>query len=71
MSAKKPLSLKQHALLVYIKNYKNQYGLMPTVQEMADHFDRSKTTIHEHICKLVKKRHLKRYENLSRGLEIL
>lgn len=70
MLAKKPLSLKQHALLTYIKNYKNQYGIIPTVQEMANYFDRSKTTIHEHICKLVKKRHLKRYKNLSRGLEI-
>jgi len=47
MSSKKPLSLKQHALLVYIKNYKNQNEIMPTVQEMADHFDRSKTTIRQ------------------------
>jgi len=70
-SKKKPLTLKQHALLVYIRDYKNQYEIMPTVQEMANYFNRSKTTTHEHICKLVKKRYLKRYKNLSRGLEII
>ncbi len=47
------LTPKQVATLKFIRQYIRKYGLSPTLQEMADEFEVTKPTIHEHVHALV------------------
>ncbi len=52
------LTSRQHQVLSYIQDYlhKNQY--QPTLQEIADHMNLAKSTVHKHVQKLIENNHL-------------
>ncbi len=64
------LTPKQLRILVYIRDYANARGYVPTMQEVADEFGISKVTVFEHISALQKKGYLKRSRHKARSLRL-
>ena len=48
-------SKKQTEVLSFIEEYRNNEGHSPSLEEIAKHFNRSITTIHQHVAALKKK----------------
>ena len=63
------LTKKQKEILDFVKNYINEHGISPSLEEICSHFDKAIGTVHEHIEGLVKKGFLNKTNNI-RGIEI-
>ena len=61
---------KQKQILEYIKKCLKKNGYSPSFEEMARHFKLAKSTIHEHVEALKRKKYLEKTENKSRSIQI-
>lgn len=68
-----PLTRRQSEILVYIRQYSQEQGYAPTLQEIGNRFGLSSVaTVHKHVAQLVAKGYLKRERrNASRDLEVV
>lgn len=64
------LTPKQLKILQFIEHFRNERGISPTLQEIADHFRVTKITIYEHINTLERRGAIKREKHLARSIEI-
>ncbi len=65
------LTKKQMDIFEFIKNYTNQNGISPTIEEIRNKFKlKAVSTIHEHIKTLESKGFLSKTENSARGIKI-
>lgn len=63
---------KQRQILDFISQYIQKNGYAPTLQEIADAINvKSLATVHEHLQALIKKRLIRKYEGMVRGIEVL
>lgn len=65
---RRSLTRRQKEVLQFIATYLDDNGLSPTLKEIAEHFDVSKITVHEHVNALVSKGYLRKEANISRSL---
>jgi SOS-response transcriptional repressor LexA len=49
---------RQKEVLDFIRRYRGQYGISPTIEEIGEDLKLSKTSIHEHMTQLFKDGHL-------------
>ncbi|MFO0984083.1 MAG: transcriptional repressor LexA [Planctomycetota bacterium] len=61
---------KQLRILNFIRDFRDQHGISPTLEELARHFGVSKITVYEHVCALEKKGALRRARNMARSIEL-
>jgi repressor LexA len=68
-----PLTRRQSEILAYIRQYSQEQGYAPTLQEIGRRFGLSSVaTVHKHVAQLVAKGYLKRERrNASRDLEVV
>lgn len=68
-----PLTRRQSQILDYIREYCDEYGYAPTLQEIGAQFGLSSVaTVHKHVSQLVEKGYLRRERrNASRDLEVV
>lgn len=68
-----PLTRRQSEILDYIRQYSQEQGYAPTLQEIGRRFGLSSVaTVHKHVAQLVAKGYLKRERrNASRDLEVV
>jgi len=64
------LTKKQKEILDFIKKYIKKNGYSPTIEEIAEYFDRSVGTIHEHLEVLKEKGVLEKQDNQPRAINI-
>lgn len=62
---------KQLRILNFIKEFRQERGISPTLEEIADNFGVTKITIYGHINTLVQKRALKRKAHCARSIELM
>ncbi len=62
---------RQLAILEFLQRYRRMAGKSPTLGEIAEHFQVSKVTVHDHICQLESKGAVKKAPHRARALEIL
>jgi repressor LexA len=63
---------KQRQILDFISQYIQKNGYSPTLQEIADAINvKSLATVHEHLQALTKKKLIRKYEGMVRGIEVL
>ena len=62
---------RQVAILEFLQRYRRMAGKSPTLGEMADHFQVSKVTVHDHIRQLESKGAVRKAPHKGRALEIL
>ncbi|MHC4943488.1 MAG: transcriptional repressor LexA [Planctomycetota bacterium] len=62
---------KQLHIINFIKNFKEEKGISPTLEEIAQYFNVSKITIYEHIAALEKKGALRKSKNRARSIELI
>ncbi|MEZ5990065.1 MAG: transcriptional repressor LexA [Planctomycetota bacterium] len=65
------LTGKQLEVLRFIRDYRRQNAIAPTLEEMAKHFGVSKITIHEHLSHLERKGAIFRARARARGIQVL
>lgn len=66
-----PLTRRQRDILEYFKQYTQQEGISPTLEEIAQHFGLNKVTIFGHVAELERKGVLRRSaKGISRGLQL-
>lgn len=64
-----PLTATQKQILEFIRGYRAQHGVSPTLQEIGDRFKTHRVTVHAHVTALVEKRFLVRFsKKASRSL---
>jgi SOS regulatory protein LexA len=64
-----PLTSVQKQVLDFIYEYRAQYGVSPTLQEVGNKLEIHRVTVHAHITALLKKKYLVRFsERASRSL---
>ncbi|MCL2701146.1 MAG: transcriptional repressor LexA [Phycisphaerae bacterium] len=69
--AEKTMTPRQLQVLRYIRDFRNQNGYSPTMQEIGDHCGFTKITAFEHVGALVKKGLLKRgSKHSARSLQV-
>lgn len=61
---------KQLRILNFIRDFREQHGISPTLEEIARHFKVSKITVFEHVGALEKKGALRRARNMARSIEL-
>jgi len=68
-----PLTRRQSEILAFIRQYTQEQGYAPTLQEIGNRFGLSSVaTVHKHVAQLVAKGYLKRERrNASRDLEVV
>ena len=67
-----PLTRRQRQILDFYRDYIQQQGLSPTLEEVAQHFGVNKVTIFGHVAELERKGVLARAaKGISRGLQIV
>jgi len=68
-----PLTRRQSQILDYIREYCDEFGYAPTLQEIGAQFGLSSVaTVHKHVSQLVDKGYLRRERrNASRDLEVV
>lgn len=68
-----PLTRRQSEILAFIRQYSQEQGYAPTLQEIGRRFGLSSVaTVHKHVAQLVAKGYLKRERrNASRDLEVV
>ena len=72
MSPNAPLTRRQRDILDFLKDYLDRYGLSPTLEEIAQHFEVNKVTIFGHVAELERKGFLTRAaKGVSRGLRLV
>lgn len=72
MSASLPLTRRQRDILEFLRDYVEQQGISPTLEEIAEHFGVNKVTVFGHVAEMERKGVLKRRaRGVSRGLEIV
>lgn len=64
------LTPKQLRIVEFIRQYDAEYGLAPTLEEIAAEMGVSKVTIYEHLTALEKKGALKRSYHKARSVEL-
>jgi repressor LexA len=63
---------KQRQILDFISQYIQKNGYSPTLQEIANAINvKSLATVHEHLQALTKKKLIRKYEGMVRGIEVL
>ncbi len=62
---------KQLRILEFIKLFRDERGISPTLEEIAENFGVTKITIYEHINQLERKGALKREKFRARSIELL
>ncbi|MBF0604543.1 MAG: MarR family transcriptional regulator, partial [Nitrospirae bacterium] len=65
------LTVAQSRMMEAIQAFVDEYGMPPTVQELADVLKIKGATVHEQLGKLVRKGYLKRMPRKARSLEII
>ncbi len=65
------LTGRQLDVLRFIRDYRREHAIAPTLDEIAKHFGVSKITIHEHLTHLEKKGAIFRMKAKARGIQIL
>lgn len=65
------LTEKQHAVLTFIRDFIEDKGISPTLEEMAQYFGVSKVTIYEHVNALQDKGAVRKAANRKRSIEII
>ena len=67
-----PLTRRQAQIIDFLREYRGEHGISPTLEEMALHFGISKVTIFGHVAELERKGVLKRHERgASRSIQLL
>ena len=62
---------RQVAILEFLQRYRRMSGKSPTLGEIAEHFQVSKVTVHDHIRQLESKGAVRKAPHRARALEIL
>ena len=62
---------KQLRIMEFIKQFRDERGISPTLEEIAENFGVTKITIYEHINQLERKGALKREKFRARSIELL
>jgi repressor LexA len=62
---------KQLHILNFVKDFIDEKGISPTLEEIAQYFKVSKITIYEHINALEKKGALRKSKNRARSIELI
>ena len=65
------LTKKQLSILEFVQEWRDERGIAPTLEEMADFFSVTKITIYEHLNQLEKKGAIRRTKFRARSIEIL
>jgi len=65
------LTQKQLSVLRYFRDYRQEKGLSPTLEEAAEHLGVSKVTVYEHLNQLIKKGAVRRDKAKARAVAIL
>lgn len=65
------LTGKQLAVLRFIRDYREQNSISPTLEEIAKNFGISKITVHEHLSHLERKGAIYRLRARARGIQVL
>lgn len=65
----KELTDKQKNVFEFIKNFHSENAMMPTVREIAKHFNLSIGSIQQHLRALLSKNYLVKRGSLSRGID--
>ncbi len=65
------LTKKQYNIVRFIKDYRRENSISPTLEEMATNFEVSKITIYEHLKQLEKKGVIRKSKHLARSIEML
>lgn len=63
------MTRRQHEILEFIRQFRKNQGISPTLDEIADSFSVSKVTVFEHVETLVRKGLLRKTRNHARSLE--
>jgi repressor LexA len=67
-----PLTRRQKQILEFFRDYTEQQGISPTLEEVAAHFGVNKVTIFGHVAELERKGVMRRAApGVSRGLQIV
>jgi repressor LexA len=64
------LTPRQQEILDYIRDFQDRYGYPPSRREVAGHFGIYPGSVQDHLKALIRKGHLKREPNRSRGLSL-
>ncbi len=62
---------RQLEILDFLRQYIAKFRVAPTLEEMADHFQVSKITIHDHVKTLEEKGVLRKAKNRARAIELV
>ncbi|MEQ8764341.1 MAG: transcriptional repressor LexA [Planctomycetota bacterium] len=65
------LTKRQYDIVRFIKDYRRENVISPTLEEMATHFEVSKITIYEHLKQLEKKQVIRKSKHQARSIEVL
>lgn len=65
------LTGKQLHVLRFIRDYRREHSIAPTLDEIAKNFGISKITVHEHLTHLEKKGAIFRLRARARGIQVL
>jgi repressor LexA len=65
------LTEKQQAILSFIRDFLEDKGYSPTLEEMSQYFGVSKVTIYEHVKALQEKGAVKKQANRKRSIELI
>lgn len=66
----KALTPRQQKILDYIRDFQDRHGYPPSRRELAGHFRIYPGSVQDHLKALVRKGHVKREPNRSRGLSL-
>jgi repressor LexA len=65
------LTEKQQLIYEFIRDFRQQRAISPTLDEMAQYFNVSKMTIHEHVKALEQKGVIRRTPHRARAIELV
>lgn len=65
------LTEKQQAVLTFVREFIEDKGISPTLEEMSQYFGVSKVTIYEHVKALIEKGALTKEANRKRSLQLV
>ena len=65
------LTKKQLEILRFLRSFRNEHAVSPTLDEIAESFSVSRVTIFEHLKKLEEKGAIRKRKAYARGIEIL
>lgn len=71
MAKRKPLTDRQAEILLYVRAYRKEYGLAPSLLEIAKRFKVHLRAIQDHLRLIEQKGYVKRYKGIARGLVVL